>query len=323
MCAGYEHFAEVLRHGAGTLVWHLPQPDGGSRILRTASRLLRLLPGGAAEVVGYTTDVTAECAAEARAVTAARLAAVGEMGKGLAHEIKQPLQAISLAAELVALGVRNGQTEMALGRIDIIVDQAARAAEVVEHLRRFSTDGGDAARTLPVDLGDVVKAALGLTWHALDEAGVQVELSLGRPAPLVLANDVGLSQVLVHLIINARDAMCERPLGAPRRLLIGASTAEQGHVALTVADTGGGIDAAILPQLFVPFVTTKAPDRGRGVGLAASRGLVGAMGGTIIARNEAEGALFVITLTSASLNARNSTKDCATQADATPTMRTL
>lgn len=291
-----EHCRDVLRDGAGSMNWHLTQPDGSKRVLRTVSRVLRWLPDGDAEVVGYTKDVTVEFEAEVRSVAAARLAAIGEMGKGLAHEIKQPLQAISLAADLVTLAVRNGQLGTIEARMDVIVDEAARAAQIVEHLRLFASDAGDAAPVLPIDLTEVLKTALGLTGHSLDEAGVTVEVSLGKPVPVPVGHEIGLAQVLVHLIMNARDAMLEQPPNVPRRLLIGASSVGQGLVTLTVSDTGGGIEAAMLPRLFTPFVTTKDPDRGRGVGLAASYALVRAMGGKITARNETDGAVIVITL---------------------------
>lgn len=306
-----EHRRQVLRDGAASLVWHMPQPDGGNRVLRTMSRLLRWLPDGTAEVVGYTMDITAECEAEARVVAAARLAAVGEMGAGLAHEIKQPLQAISLASELMALALRHGRIEAIEERIGVIVDQAARAAEVVEHLRRFSQDVSGVAPTQSIDLGVTINAALRLTSHAVDQAGVAVELSLDGAAPCVRGHETSLCQVLVHLIFNACDAMRRLPPGAPRRLMIGAEAIGPARVTLTIADTGGGIEPEILPRLFVPFVTTKAPDGGKGIGLAASHALLRTMEGTITARNEGLRAVFAITLVAYAGTACNSTKDSA------------
>ena len=306
-----EHRRQVLRDGVASLVWHMPQPDGGNRVLRTVSRLLRRLPDGNAEVVGYTMDITAECEAEARVVAAARIVAVGEMGTGLAHEIKQPLQAISLAAELMALAFRDGRIEAIEGRIGVIVDQAARAAEIVEHLRLFAQDVSGAAPTQSIELGVAIDAALRLTSHAVDRSGVTVERSFDGPGPFVRGNEIGLCQVLVHLIFNACDAMRALPPSAPRRLLIGTRASGSAQVTLTIADTGGGIDPDVLPRLFVPFVTTKAPDGGRGVGLAASHGLLRTMGGTITARNEGPGALFAITLVVDVGTARDSTKDSA------------
>ena len=118
--------------------------------------------------------------------------------------------------------------------------------------------------------------------------------------PQVLGHVLPLEQVLVNLLANARDAMEGLPPEAPRRVRIAAAPAGvDGQVALTVADTGGGIPAAVMARLFEPFVSTKDADHGTGLGLSICHGLVKAMGAGIAARNEGEGALFTITLVAA------------------------
>jgi C4-dicarboxylate-specific signal transduction histidine kinase len=110
---------------------------------------------------------------------------------------------------------------------------------------------------------------------------------------------VALEQVLTNLLLNAADALMARPPGAPRRIRIAADRGNDGMVRVTVADTGGGIPAEILPRIFEPFVTTKGPDRGTGLGLSICHGLITAMGGSIEAHNDAAGAVFVLTLAAA------------------------
>jgi C4-dicarboxylate-specific signal transduction histidine kinase len=107
--------------------------------------------------------------------------------------------------------------------------------------------------------------------------------------------------VLLNLLVNARDALTALPDGAPRQVRI-AAMAEPGTgmVRLTVADTAGGIAAAVLPTLFEPFVTTKGPDRGTGLGLSICYGLLRGMGGSIAAANDRDGAVFTVLLPAAS-----------------------
>jgi two-component system C4-dicarboxylate transport sensor histidine kinase DctB len=132
----------------------------------------------------------------------------------------------------------------------------------------------------------------------LDEAGVEVQVALGEPPLRVLGVAVLLEQVLVSLLLNARDALAVLSPGAPRRLWIAAEPVSDHQVKLTVADTGGGIDAALLPRLFEPFATTKGPDRGRGLGLATAHGLVRSMDGTLCGANGVQGAIFTLTMPS-------------------------
>ena len=116
---------------------------------------------------------------------------------------------------------------------------------------------------------------------------------------MVLGHLVPLEQVLVNLLGNARDAMAPLPPGARRRVRILAESAagpQRDMVLLSVADSGGGVAEAVLPRLFEPFVSTKGSERGTGLGLSICHGLVTAMGGTIAAANDADGAVFRLAL---------------------------
>ena len=129
---------------------------------------------------------------------------------------------------------------------------------------------------------------------------IDVEVALGEPAPTVVGDASLLEQVLLNLLMNARDALATRPDGAPRRIRIAALPEAEGTVRLTVADTGGGIAPEVIDRAFEPFVTTKGPDKGTGLGLSISYGLMSDMGGSIEAHNGAEGAVITVTLQSAS-----------------------
>jgi signal transduction histidine kinase len=286
----------ALREGLAREEWRLVQPDGGHRHIRGEMRVLGSAPGGAVEVAGYAVDVTQERLADARAAAAVRLASLGEMGAGLAHEVKQPLQALSLAAELALMGLDAGSPEVVRRKLDTVMQEAERAADIIEHVRRFARGAGEGAAPGTLALAEPVGNALRLVRSTLEEAQVEITLAMEPPPPRVLGISVVLEQVLVSLLLNARDALATRPAGAARRLRIVAAAGDEGQVTLTVADTGGGIEPAILSRLFEPFVTTKGPDRGRGLSLAAAHGMVASLGGRLTGGNEGEGAVFTLRL---------------------------
>ena len=288
--------ARLLREGHISNEWRIRQPAGGWRTLHTLARVLTRHPDGGAEVVGYTVDITARREAEARAAAASRLASLGEMAAGLAHEIKQPLQTITIAAETAQIAARRGNPAEIDQRLERIIVQAQRTGDIIDRLRRFARGAEDESSREAVRLADVIEDSLELMRSALRDASITVELALGDPPPLVLGQQLLLEQVLTNLLLNARDALATRPEGADRRILISAERAASGLVRLQVADTGGGIAPQVMARLFEPFVTTKAADRGTGLGLSICHGLINGMGGTIEAHNHAEGAVFTITL---------------------------
>ena len=290
---------QVMREGSASGEWRMLQPDGSWRWMRTTARVLSRRADGGAEVVGYILNIHVERAAAARAAASGRLAALGEMAAGLAHELKQPLAIISLAAENAARALRARQA----GRCDRPARPHRRpggaGGELIEHLRRFARGAEAGAVPGPVPLRRALDGALALVGGSLRDAGVALEVALGpSPGPLVMAQLVPLEQVLANLIGNARDAFAGRPAGGARRLRIGAEQ-DGGRVLITVADTAGGIAQSVLDRLFEPFVTTKDAEKGTGLGLSICHGLVCGMGGTIEARNSGEGAVFLITLAAA------------------------
>lgn len=287
---------QVLEQGSAVAEHAVVQPDGRQRWIRARCRLLSPLVDGRAEVAGYMLDVTAERLADARAASASRLAALGEMAAGLAHELRQPLTALSLAAENAQMDTRGLGHHALDRRLDLIVNQAHRASEIIETLRRFARGPEAGARQVPLDLHEVTATLLALVGGNLREARVTLSLSLGVPPPVPLGDKIALEQILMNLVINARDAVVARDGARHVRI----SAAQEGdEVVLTVSDNGGGLPPAILARAFEPFVTTKGPDRGTGLGLSICYGLVRVMGGRITVANGAEGAIFTITLPAA------------------------
>lgn len=286
----------LLREGHVAYECRIRQPGGGFRILQIAARVLAHDADGGADVVGYTVDVTALREAEARALAATRLAALGELAAGLAHELRQPLATVALAAENALAALDANEAEDVRKRLGRINAQTKRAANLIERLRRFSRGAAKDVPAADVLLDVVIQGGLELTHTALQEAGVEVVVELERSALCVRAQAVLLEQVLSNLLVNARDALAERPPGAARRIRVEAATQYDETVRLTVADTGGGIPPEVMARLFEPFVTTKHPEKGTGLGLSICYALVKEMGGAIAIRNGEAGAIVDIVL---------------------------
>ncbi len=287
----------LLERGNDTREWGMRRPDGAVCWIRTEARVLSRHPDGRVEYVGYHLNITARREAETAAINAARLASLGEVSATLIHDMKQPLAGISLAADTAEILLRQGKVDAVSGKLERIGEQARRAAEVIDGLRRFARgpEHGQPLRT--VSLREVADKALAVVGGGLRTAGVNVELDLGEPPLAVQGDVVALQQVIVNLLVNARDALEANPPGAPRLVRLSASRDPgASFVRMQVSDTGGGLPPEVLSRLFQPFVSTKDVERGTGLGLSICRRLVEAIGGSITARNGPEGAIFELTL---------------------------
>lgn len=253
-----------------------------------AATYRRIPTGGWIKTV---TDITGERKAEAQAAANARLAALGEMAAGLAHELRQPLTTVVLAATNAGRALERGATDSVRERLERCIAQAMRASDLIDHLRRFARGWDTEEDATAVALDEPLEGALLLVRGTLREAGIEILTEFGSPAPVVLGRSLAIEQILVNLLMNARDALAALPPDRPRRVSLTAM-AVPGGVELQVADTGGGIPEDVMPRLFEPFVTTKGPDRGTGLGLSICNGLMRTMGGAISVTNEAGGACF-------------------------------
>ncbi len=294
-----EHFRKTVEAGENKWEWRIRRPDGSWSWIRTRARLLARLPSGAAEIVGYNLNIDREREAEARAMATARLASVGEMAGGLAHEIRQPLQSISLAAEIAQFKLQEGDVREVSSRLDWIVDQTQRTSDLIESLRRFARGAEGAAGSKAVCVGTVIDASLQLMRGSLRDGLIDVDVVVPEKLPAVQGQSVLIEQVLSNLLLNARDALAGQATGMPRRIRIEVAPGPELTVQLVISDTGGGIPESVMARLFEPFVTTKGPDRGTGLGLSICHGIIREMDGRIEARNDGAGAVFTITLPAA------------------------
>jgi C4-dicarboxylate-specific signal transduction histidine kinase len=226
-------------------------------------------------------------------VQAGKLATLGELTTGVAHELNNPLNNIGLfvgnAVDLVQLGAAD--KEHIVREMERAMQQVRKATEIISHLRTF----GRAAPFSrdPVPLRGVVMQALSLMQQQLRLRDIQVTTDLAEEEPVVLGNSLQLEQVFVNLLANARDAVADSP-----RKRIHVSLAVRSQTAeITFADTGPGIPAGLERRIFDPFFTTKDVGQGTGLGLSITYGILKDLGGTIsVVSQPGEGATFLIRL---------------------------
>lgn len=222
-----------------------------------------------------------------------RLTAMGEMASTLAHELNQPLSAITNymkgSKRLLETGT-DERTVMVREAIDKAAEQSLRAGQIIRRLRDFVARGESEYRVEGVS--KLVEEACALALVGAKDLGVRVKFEFDRTADLALADRVQIQQVVLNLVRNAIDAMQETE---KREMIVGAAPAPGDTIKISIADTGPGLAPGLSDQLFLPFVTTKR--HGMGVGLSISRTIVEGHGGRIWAEpNPGGGTIFNFTL---------------------------
>ncbi|MDU7556818.1 MAG: ATP-binding protein, partial [Pseudomonas sp.] len=228
----------------------------------------------------------------------AKMATLGEMATGLAHEINQPLNVMRMAIANVLKRVSNGDVEHdylqdKLTRIDA---QIQRAARVVDHMRVFGRRSEVEQQAF--NPAQALEGALALLCEGLRGKGIELRTECLSDALQVRGHVDQLEQVLINLLINARDALMSKRETDPDftpwiALTAGASDSS---VRVTVEDNAGGIDPRLLERIFEPFFTTKPVGLGTGLGLSVSYGIIDNMGGRLSVSNTGHGARFCVEL---------------------------
>jgi len=230
-------------------------------------------------------------------VQAGKLATLGELTTGVAHELNNPLNNIGLfmgnALDLIGLGVTD--KEHIARELQNAMRQVRKATEIISHLRTFGRVA-PVSREL-VSMNQVIGRALSLMQEQLRLREIEVELDVSARHAVVMGNPIQLEQVLINLLTNARDALVE----SPRKVIHIACEVRDRVVDLAFSDTGPGIPEGLERRIFDPFFTTKEVGRGTGLGLSITYGIIKEHGGTIaVANRPGEGAAFLIRLPLAS-----------------------
>ena len=277
--------------------------EGLIRVVALAASKLPEADPPSALLVGR--DMTHEREMHARLMESDRLAAVGELVAGVAHEVNNPLSSISAFAQLLLRDT--GLTPSQRDSIEVIRAETTRASQVVKDLLAFARRSEP--QRAPLDLNGVIARSLRMRQYQFSETSVRVETALENDLPAVMGDSRQLQQVCLNLLTNAIQAMS--PAGGMLRV---SSYVVDDRVRLEVSDSGPGIPSAARAHIFEPFFTTKKEGEGTGLGLSVSYGIVKAHGGTIeIVDTGPGGTTFRVTLPSANLpaNAQESTRDAS------------
>jgi signal transduction histidine kinase len=227
--------------------------------------------------------------ANAQLVQSEKLSAVGELAASVVHEVKNPMVGIVGFAQLAQ---ESTDPKEVAEYLRLIEEDAFRANRILQGLLEFARP--PEVERVKLAVSEVVDGTLQLCRHTLQMGGVKVEASLPEGLPSIHGNSNQLRQVLLNLMLNAGQAM-ER--SQVRRLVVSAQGTDEGGVELRISDTGPGIAPEVKDKLFRPFITTKRPGQGTGLGLSVSRSIVEAHGGSIRAESEVgKGATFVVKL---------------------------
>ncbi len=281
----------LLVRGQGTGIYLIhtekPQPEFSNQDLQLLSVLANQAAAGVENWRTYTQLLKANDelkASQAQIVQAAKMAAIGELAAGVAHEIKNPLQVLLLHLELVERGrpVPNW-TEM-------FSKQVKRLADITRRLMDFARNASEEVKMEPVQLKKIIEETTAMVHHEFIGSGITFALTLSDDLPPVAGNANYLQQVFLNLLLNARDAM-------PKGGGISIGTALTGfHIIIRFSDTGVGIEKNIVEKIFKPFFTTKG-DKGTGLGLAVCHKIIGQHKGEIRVESEVgKGTTFTIFL---------------------------
>jgi len=247
-----------------------------------------------------TSDITKRLEAEQQLIQASKMATLGEMATGIAHELNQPLSVIKTASSFFIRKI--GKNEpidqpilfKVLTKVDSNID---RANKIINHMRQFARKSDlDLEK---VQINDVLRKAFEIFSQQLKLRGIRVVWETQKDLPRIMADPSRLEQVFINLLINARDAIEERwgPIETTRtdKRIILKTRLEGQSIICKVCDTGLGVPSTMANKIFEPFFTTKEVGKGTGLGLSISYGIIKDCGGTIqVAPFTRNGACFII-----------------------------
>ena len=247
-----------------------------------------------------TSDITKRLTAEQQLIQASKMATLGEMATGVAHELNQPLSVIKTASSFLIKKVRRNeaiQDEILKTLAEEIDSHVDRAARIINHMREFGRKS-DVERE-KVRVNEALEKALEIFNQQLKLREIKVVKEFEKDLPPILADSNRLEQVFINLLINARDALEEKSGKTDQECVAKEiflrTSLKNGMVNIELKDTGTGIPESILDKIFEPFFTTKNVGKGTGLGLSISYGILQDYGGRIkVETTEGEGSTFII-----------------------------
>ncbi|MHB1041777.1 MAG: PAS domain S-box protein [Eubacteriales bacterium] len=271
---------------------------------RLSISAIKDLSGQAEQYVFVFSDITEEVQLreerqrlQEQTARAHKLASLGTISAGIAHEINQPLNSIKVIAEGMLYWHKRGhilEMEKVIKNLQKISAQSSRIDEIIKHMRSF-VRVGDVSDLVPCNVNDAFKGALDLLGSQLSSHGIEVKQSLAKDLLRVLGNSRRLEEVLVNLLVNAMQALDK--VGSADKEIFCRTLYEGKKIIFEISDNATGVSQEVCDKIFDPFFTTKAPGEGMGLGLSIAQSIVTSYGGEIkVLNNEKGGATFRVEL---------------------------
>ena len=257
---------------------------------------------GRPAILVTTSDITQRLEAEQQLIQASKMATLGEMATGIAHELNQPLSVIKTGSSFCMKKFQKNETigdDVILSIISKIDTNTDRATNIIQHMRHLARKSDLTLE--PIQLNDVLRSAAEIFHQQLRLRGIDVEWDIQDNLPIVQGDWGRLEQVIINLVLNARDSIEDRWKDVGRseseKKISLRTRSENERVILEVCDTGIGVPDGLRDKIFEPFFTTKEVGKGTGLGLSISYGFIKNCKGDIqVIPNPDGGACFVITL---------------------------
>ncbi len=224
-------------------------------------------------------------------VQSAKLASVGELATGVAHELNQPLGIIAMYADLRLAESRNENFAEVSSSYQIILKQVDRATVIINHLRTFGRESNKQSRVAQ-SINQVIENSFILIHEELRLKNINLVTALTDNLMPVHCNSIQIEQVLLNLFMNAKDALAAVVL---KKITVGSHQVND-KIMITVEDSGSGISKDVMSKVFDPFFTTKDVGQGTGLGLSISYGIIQSHGGDMSVKSTPGSTLFTITL---------------------------
>jgi C4-dicarboxylate-specific signal transduction histidine kinase len=231
-------------------------------------------------------DISQRKKLETKQMHADRMANLGEMASGIAHEINQPLNIISLVMDKILFESAKTETieyEFLKKKSDKIFENITRMRNIIDHIRAFSRSHEEYVLTA-FDVNTSIENATSMIMEQFKHLGIVLNVTLGKQIPQILGNTYKLEQVILNLLVNAKDAVIEKKNKRDdyTEMIIGVeSYMENTLLIVEITDNGIGISSDDIQHIILPFYTTKEEGKGTGLGLTICYQIIKEMGGTI------------------------------------------
>ncbi len=277
---------------------HYTKPDGVKRLLGITITPIKDSHYQFKGFIIQASDITDRRLMERQLQQSGKMAVIGEIATGVAHELNQPLNVIKMASQFLLDGIANKYSteEFIIERLNKIIIQVDRAAKIINHLREFGRKSDLDFKA--IDPNIPIRMAFDMLGEQLRIRSISVKVELDDNLPAVYGDAASLEQVYINLIINSRDALGEMKNSLHEKIIHVKSyfDTESRSVCVKFSDNGPGIPSDIISKVFDPFFTTKEVGKGTGLGLSISYGIIKSHKGTIDVSSDGQGAVFTITI---------------------------